>query len=308
MYEKVKKRSGSVVKFDFERIVKAVSAAGDATGEFKEARARQLATRAVTLAHQTLDKKVPSVEDIQDVVEETLLMSSFKKTAKAYIIYRDQHKKMREIEETADVALMDGYLDRIDWQVNENSNMVYSLQGLNNYVSSEISKVYWLQKIYPPEVKKAHLAGDFHIHDLSSLSVYCVGWDLADLLKSGFTGVKGKIESKPPKHFGAALGQAVNFMYTLQGESAGAQAFSNFDTLLAPFIRYDKLSYVEVKQALQEFLVQYECFNSCWFSDSFYECNNRFINSKSFSRSTCDCGRRVPRGSLRRFPERSEYF
>ena len=254
MYEKVKKRSGSVVKFDFERIVKAVSAAGDATGEFKEARARQLATRAVTLAHQTLDKKVPSVEDIQDVVEETLLMSSFKKTAKAYIIYRDQHKKMREIEETADVALMDGYLDRVDWQVNENSNMVYSLQGLNNYVSSEISKVYWLQKIYPPEVKKAHLAGDFHIHDLSSLSVYCVGWDLADLLKSGFMGVRGKIESKPPKHFGAALGQAVNFMYTLQGESAGAQAFSNFDTLLAPFIRYDKLSYKEVKQALQEFL------------------------------------------------------
>ena len=254
MYEKIKKRSGSVVKFDFERIVKAITAAGEATGEFKEARARQLASRAVNLAHQTLSKKIPSVEDIQDVVEEVLLTSSFKKTAKAYIIYRDQHKKMREISETADVDLMDGYLEKLDWQVNENSNMVYSLQGLNNYVASEISKVYWLHKIYPPEIKKAHLEGDFHIHDLSILSVYCVGWDLADLLRNGFTGVKGKIESKPAKHFRAALGQVVNFMYTLQGESAGAQAFSNFDTLLAPFIRYDKLSYREVKQALQEFL------------------------------------------------------
>ena len=254
MYEKIKKRSGSVVKFDFERIVKAITAAGEATGEFKEARARQLASRAVSLAHQTLNKKIPSVEDIQDVVEEVLLTSSFKKTAKAYIIYRDQHKKMREISETADVDLMDGYLEKLDWQVNENSNMVYSLQGLNNYVASEISKVYWLHKIYPPEIKKAHLEGDFHIHDLSILSVYCVGWDLADLLRNGFTGVKGKIESKPAKHFRAALGQVVNFMYTLQGESAGAQAFSNFDTLLAPFIRYDKLSYREVKQALQEFL------------------------------------------------------
>jgi len=254
MYEKIKKRSGSIVKFDFERIVKAITAAGEATGEFKEARARQLAARAVNLAHQTLSKKIPSVEDVQDVVEDVLLTSSFKKTAKAYIIYRDQHKKMREISETADVALMDDYLEQLDWQVNENSNMVYSLQGLNNYVASEISKVYWLHKIYPPEIKKAHLEGDFHIHDLSILSVYCVGWDLADLLRNGFAGVKGKIESKPAKHFRAALGQVVNFMYTLQGESAGAQAFSNFDTLLAPFIRYDKLTYREVRQALQEFL------------------------------------------------------
>jgi len=254
MYEKIKKRSGSVVKFDFERIVKAITSAGEATGEFKEARARQLATRAVNLAHQTIDKKIPSVEDIQDVVEDVLLTSSFKNTAKAYIIYRDQHKKMREIAETADVALMDDYLEQLDWQVNENSNMVYSLQGLNNYVASEISKVYWLYKIYPPEIKKAHLDGDFHIHDLSILAVYCVGWDLADLLKSGFKGVKGKIESRPAKHFRTALGQVVNFLYTLQGESAGAQAFSSFDTLLAPFIRYDKLSYKEVKQALQEFL------------------------------------------------------
>jgi ribonucleoside-triphosphate reductase len=131
--------------------------------------------------------------------------------------------------------------------------MSYSLQGLNNYLASEISKNYWLNKIYPQGIREAHLQGDFHIHDLNLLSVYCVGWDLFDLLRKGFRGVKGKITSKPPKHFRAALGQVVNFFYTLQGEAAGAQAFSNFDTLLAPFIRYDNLHYAEVKQAMQEF-------------------------------------------------------
>ncbi|MCK4463140.1 MAG: ribonucleoside triphosphate reductase, partial [Candidatus Omnitrophica bacterium] len=141
-----------------------------------------------------------------------------------------------------------------DWQVNENSNMAFSLQGLNNYVSSEVSKIYWLNKIYPPEIRQAHLSGDFHVHDLSILSVYCVGWDLFDLLTEGFKGVSGKVESKPAKHLRSALGQIVNFFYTLQGEAAGAQAFSNFDTLLAPFIRYDGLNYKEVKQALQEFI------------------------------------------------------
>jgi len=149
--------------------------------------------------------------------------------------------------------LIDEYLNKSDWQVKENSNMCYSLQGLNNYISSEISKNYWLNKIYPENIGKAHSSGDLHIHDLSILSVYCVGWDLFDLLMEGFKGVSGKISCKPPKHFRSALGQVVNFFYTLQGEAAGAQAFSNFDTLLAPFIRYDKLSHSEVKQALQEF-------------------------------------------------------
>jgi len=135
-----------------------------------------------------------------------------------------------------------------------NSNMTFSLQGLNNYISSEISKVYWLNKIYPQEIREAYLNGDFHIHDLGLLSVYCVGWDLFDLLTEGFRGVSGKIESKPAKHFQSILGQVVNFFYTLQGESAGAQAFSNFDTLLAPFIRYDGLGYNDVKQALQGFI------------------------------------------------------
>lgn len=154
----------------------------------------------------------------------------------------------------ANLNLVEGYLKQLDWKVNENSNMSYSIQGLNNYIASEISKQYWLNRIYPAEVRNAHLNGDIHIHDLNIISVYCVGWDLKDLLTEGFTGVKGKIESAPAKHFRTALGQIVNFMYTMQGEAAGAQAFSNFDTLLAPFISYDNLDYKQVKQAVQEFV------------------------------------------------------
>lgn len=154
----------------------------------------------------------------------------------------------------ANINLVDGYLKQLDWKVNENSNMAYSIQGLNNYIASEISKQYWLNKVYPADVRNAHLNGDIHIHDLNIISVYCVGWDLKDLLTEGFTGVRGKIESAPARHFRTALGQIVNFMYTMQGEAAGAQAFSNFDTLLAPFISYDNLDYMQVKQALQEFV------------------------------------------------------
>ena len=152
------------------------------------------------------------------------------------------------------IALIDNYLKQLDWKVRENSNMSYSIQGLNNYIASEVSKTYWLHKIYNEKIRNAHLSGDIHIHDLNIIAVYCVGWDLKDLLMEGFQGVKGKVESAPAKHFRTALGQVVNFMYTMQGEAAGAQAFSNFDTLLAPFIRYDKLSYEQVKQSMQEFV------------------------------------------------------
>ena len=154
----------------------------------------------------------------------------------------------------AEIELAENYLKQLDWKVNENSNMTYSIQGLNNYIASEISKNYWLNKVYPADIRNAHISGDIHIHDLNIISVYCVGWDLKDLLMEGFRGVKGKIESAPPKHFRTALGQIVNFMYTMQGEAAGAQAFSNFDTLLAPFVRYDNLTYEQVKQAMQEFI------------------------------------------------------
>lgn len=152
------------------------------------------------------------------------------------------------------IKLVDDYLKKLDWQVNENSNMTYSIQGLNNYISSAISKNYWLNKIYTQDIKHAHENGDIHIHDLNLISTYCVGWDLKDLLTEGFTGVNGKVKCAPPKHFRTALGQIVNFLYTMQGEAAGAQAFSSFDTLLAPFVRYDKLDYPQIKQAVQEFV------------------------------------------------------
>ena len=254
MYNYIKKRDGRKVKFNDCKIMSAIERAGLETGEFAETEADKLAKKVLARAEKELTEKVPGVEQIQDIVEEVLLSSRYKKTAKAYIIYRDQHKKLREITDAAHLDLMDQYLSRLDWRVNENSNMGYSLQGLNNYIASEVSKTYWLNKVYTPEIGRLHRSGDMHIHDLNLLSVYCVGWDLQDLLRSGFTGVQNKISSKPAKHFRAILGQVVNFFYTLQGEAAGAQAFSNFDTLLAPFIKYDKLSYDEVKQSLQEFV------------------------------------------------------
>ena len=254
MFKFIKKRDNQIVLFESDKITNAISKAGEVTEEFDINVAGKLSLQVINLAQQTIQHEVPSVEEIQDIVEEVLLSSPFKKSAKAYIIYRDQHAKIREIVSNAEISLIDNYLEKLDWQVKENSNMAYSLQGLNNYIASEISKIYWLNKIYPPEVKEIHVNGDFHIHDLGLISVYCVGWDLKDLLMIGFKGAAGKIESGPARHFRSALGQIVNFFYTLQGEAAGAQAFSNFDTLLAPFIRYDKLNYDEVKQALQEFV------------------------------------------------------
>ena len=254
MYKSIKKRDGRTAKFDRKKIEKAIEKAGLETGEFDAAQAVELTDKVLSVLETRNQKRLPSVEDIQDIVEDALIDSKFKKTAKAYIIYRDQHKKLREITSNAHVDLIDKYLGNLDWKVNENSNMGYSLQGLNNYVSAEITKTYWLDKIYTSKIGQAHKEGDLHIHDLNLLSVYCVGWDLTDLLQEGFTGVSGKVASKPAKHFRSALGQVVNFFYTLQGEAAGAQAFSDFDTLLAPFIRADKLSYKEVKQAIQEFV------------------------------------------------------
>lgn len=251
---KIVKRDGRVVDFEPGKITAAIAKAGAAVHEFGPEMAHKLTMRVLNLAHQLAGQHHPTVEQIQDIVEDVLLTSPYKKTAKAYIIYRDQHSKIRELTSKAQVDLVDQYLNKADWQVNENSNMCYSLQGLNYYVSSEVSKIYWLNKIYAPAIKQAHQSGDLHIHDLGVLGAYCVGWDLEDLLMSGFKGATGKVESGPAKHLRSALGQIVNFFYTLQGEAAGAQAFSNFDTLLAPFIRFDNLSYKEVRQALQEFI------------------------------------------------------
>ena len=208
----------------------------------------------LTLAHEMRLGDCPEVEEFQDIVERILLDSPFHRTAKAYILYREQHAQIRAMAAAKNIDLVESYVKKLDWKINENSNMCYSLQGLNNYISSDVTSEYWLNRIYPPEIRQAHKEGDLHIHDLSLLSVYCVGWDLKDLLTQGFKGVEGKVESAPPKHLRSALGQIVNFFYTLQGEAAGAQAISNFDTLLAPFVRYDNLDYRSVKQALQEFV------------------------------------------------------
>lgn len=257
--DKVVKRDGKIVEFNSEKITKAIEKAALVTKEFDADTAKNLTQKVVELTQELAQKKsenlkAASIEEIQDIVEYILLSSDYKKTAKSYMLYREQQAKLRDFSKNANIDMVDDYLKQLDWEVNENSNMTYSIQGLNNYISSHISKSYWLTKIYSKEIQEAHLNGDFHIHDLNMLSVYCVGWDLKDLLLQGFTGVQGKVQCSPAKHFRTALGQIVNFMYTMQGEATGAQAFSNFDTLLAPFIRYDELDYKQVKQAMQEFI------------------------------------------------------
>ena len=250
----IRKRDGRTDDFDATKITKAIAKAGQATGEFGDKEALYLTMKTLDRAEALEQAAAIEVEKVQDIVEHVLLDSPYRNTAKAYILYREQRAQMRSITAKAHVDLMDGYLERLDWRVRENSNMGFSLQGLNNFISSDVTSEYWLNRIYPSRIRDAHKNGDIHLHDLNQLSVYCVGWDLADLLKEGFKGVSGNVESAPPKHFRSALGQLVNFFYTLQGEAAGAQAISSFDTLLAPFIRHDRLEYKEVKQALQEFV------------------------------------------------------
>jgi len=200
-------------------------------------------------------EKSPTIDDIQDAIEDTLIKEGLTKLVKAYVIYRKQHDDFRNISKLIDSTnAVESYINISDWQVKENSNMDYSLQGLNNYLSTKIISDYWIKKIYPSEIREAHEKREIHIHDLNTLGSYCVGWDLQFLLQNGFRGSPGKIVASPPKHFDTALGQVVNFLYTLQGESAGAQAFSNFDTLLAPFIRYDNLEYKQVRSFLEKFI------------------------------------------------------
>ena len=251
----VLKRDSKLEPFDQERITIAIWKAAKAVGGKDKEQAKRISDEVVVLLNKQYgDDGVPTVEEIQDLVEKRLIENGHASTAKAYILYRKQHTDMRELASLLSSSdMVDQYLEVEDWRVKENSNMSYSLQGLNNYLSSTVIAKYWIARIYPQNIAEAHFSGDLHIHDLGVLGPYCVGWDVSDLLLSGFGGVSGKIESKPAKHFRTALGQVVNFFYTLQGEAAGAQAFSNFDTYLAPFIRYDHLNQKEVEQALQEF-------------------------------------------------------
>lgn len=251
----VRKRDGRLEPFDQERITNAIWKAAKAVGGKDRKLAKRLSDQVVTLLQKRFGEEgVPTVEEIQDLVEKILIKNGHARTAKAYILYRKQHQDMRELAALLSSAdLVDQYLEVQDWRVRENSNMSYSLQGLNNYLSSTVIAKYWITRIYPPNIADAHFSGAMHIHDLGVLGPYCVGWDLRDLLLQGFGGVSGKIESTPARHLRTALGHVVNFFYTLQGEAAGAQAFSNFDSYLAPFIRYDGLSEKQVRQALQEF-------------------------------------------------------
>jgi len=249
------KRDGRVVRFDEAKITTAVWKAMREVGEGDEYLAQRVSQRVADVLGRRFVEEPPTVEEIQDAVEETLIEMGLARTAKAYILYRKQHEDLREMRGLLrEMPLVEDYLNDRDWRVRENSNMTFSLQGLNTHITDTIISQYWLNKIYPIGIRRAHESGDFHIHDLGTLGAYCVGWDLRDVLLRGFRGVRGKIESRPAKHFRVALLQIVNFMYTLQGESAGAQAFSNVDTYLAPFIRADGLSYDEVKQNVQEFV------------------------------------------------------
>ncbi len=251
----VRKRDGRLEPFDSERIASAIWKAARAVGGKDRELAKRLSDKVVIdLEKHFGEDGVPTVEEIQDLVEKILIENGHARTAKAYILYRKQHQDLRELAYLLSSSdLVEQYLDLEDWYVRENSNMSYSLQGLNNYLTSKVIEKYWASRIYPPNISDAHYSGEMHIHDLGVLGPYCVGWDMRDLISSGFGGVSAKIESKPPKHLRTALGQVVNFFYTLQGEAAGAQAFSSFDTYLAPFIRYDNLDEKEVRQCLQEF-------------------------------------------------------
>jgi len=252
---RISKRDGRVVAFDAEKISFAIFKALRAVGKPDRDLAGNLMLDVLKQLNVFEAKTTPTVEQVQDMVETVLFENKLFDVAKAYILYRKQHESIRNTKELfSNLDLVQKYLDLDDWRIKESANSSYSLQGLNQHISTIVSSQYWLERIYSSEIKEAHQNGSFHLHDLGFLSVYCVGWDLEELLRSGFKGVTGKIESSPAKHFRSILGQIVNFFYTMQGEAAGAQAFSNFDTYLAPFIRYDKLDYKQIKQALQEFL------------------------------------------------------
>ena len=252
---KLQKRDGTVVSFDSRKINQAIYRAGEATGEFGKTEAQLLTSQVIkVLSH--LSTHPPEIERIQDIVEQTLISANHLETARAYIVYREQHKRLRQDRKTlVDVAgSVNEYLDRADWRVSANANQGYSLGGLILNTSGKMIANYWLNHVYPPEVGEAHRDGAIHIHDLDMLAGYCAGWSLRTLLNEGLNGVPGKVESSPPKHFSSAIGQIVNFLGTLQNEWAGAQAFSSFDTYMAPFIRKDQLSYEQVRQYIQELI------------------------------------------------------
>ncbi len=252
----IRKKNGSVVSYRKKKIELAIERTLRASDTDESAGEIADSVEAALYMDFFKGGTVPAAEQIQDCIEETLILRKLTPAVRAFILYREKRNEARDVDALLSGmdSLVSDYIGKEDWRVSENSNMNYSLQGLNFYLSSSLTARYWLNKIYTPGIKELQDGGDMHIHDLGILGPYCVGWDLMALLREGFRGARGKVESAPPAHLRTALGQVVNFFYTLQGEAAGAQAFSNFDTLLAPFIRYDGLSYAEVRQSMQEFL------------------------------------------------------
>ena len=308
---KVQKRDGSIVDFDQTRITEAIFKAITATGQGDGKKSQRLSNKVVQILNRRFKKdEIPQVEQIQDIVEEVLILEGLVETAKAYILYREQRRRIREATVLSEEAIekVDEYLGKLDWEVQENANMAFSLQGLNHYAVSYIVKRYWLNKIYPKEIREANESGDFHIHNLDTLGAYCAGWDLYDLLLKGFGGVYGKMESKPAKHFRAALGQVVNFLFTIQGEVAGAVAFSNFDTLLAPFIRYDNLNYQQVKQALQEFLFNMATPTRVGFQNPFSNITLDLKPSSAFAKQPVIIGGKPQKETYQEFEEEMKIF
>lgn len=247
-------RSGQRVPFDAERIRAALASAGQASGEYGAEEAALLTAQVTKVLIHRFHGEAPTVEQIQDVAEQTLIAANHLATARAYIVYREQHATLRADKQTlVDVeSSINEYLTRADWRVNANANQGYSLGGLILNVAGKVTANYWLSHVYAPEIGEAHRNGDIHIHDLDMLSGYCAGWSLRTLLHEGLNGVPGKVEAGPPKHMSSAVGQIVNFLGTLQNEWAGAQAFSSFDTYMAPFVRKDGMDYAAVRQCIQE--------------------------------------------------------
>lgn len=256
MITQVYKRDGTFQNFDVEKIANAIFKAARACGGDDKDTSKKLANEVVESLEKQFGSKIPTVEEIQNCVEKVLIENRHAQVAKSYILYREKRKQAREKNALigATIDMFDNYLSEKDWAVKENANMQRSIAGLNNYVREAFTKSYWLNEIYPDNIRDLHNSGAIHIHDLGFFGAYCVGWDLRAILVDGFTGVTGKISSNPPKHLRSFLGQVVNATFTTQGETAGAQAWSSFDTYCAPFIKHDNLSYSQVKQAIQEFI------------------------------------------------------
>ncbi len=252
----VTKRDGTLAPFDSDKIFNAIRKAGESTGEFGEQECYLLTGQVLKVLEHKFTDSLPTIECIQDVVEQVLISANYFATSKAYILYRDQRSRARSDKKVVvDVeSSINEYLNRLDWRVNANANQGYSNGGLILNVSGKVTANYWLSHVYPANVGEAHRNGDIHIHDLDMLAAYCAGWSLKNLLHEGFNGVPGKAEAGPAKHLSAAIGQMVNFMGTLQNEWAGAQAFSSVDTYLAPYIRADNLNYEQVEQCFQELI------------------------------------------------------